>query len=116
MWTKVFLLAAALALIGILYLVERFHRFYFLEQLAKKQKRLSWLLAALLVTGILSSGLIFNWYTMALIIIHLVLIWLLCDLIGWIIRKCRISSDSAKNIVKGTPTSSFGFPSSKTIT
>ena len=89
MWTKVFLLAAALALIGILYLVERFHRFYFLEQLAKKQKRLSWLLAALLVTGILSSGLIFNWYTMALIIIHLVLIWLLCDLIGWIIRKCR---------------------------
>ncbi|MBP0970937.1 MAG: metallophosphoesterase, partial [Oscillospiraceae bacterium] len=82
-------MAAALALIGIIYLVDRFHRFYFLEQLSKKQKRLSWLLAALLVTGILSSGLVFNWYTMALIIIHLVLIWLFCDLVGWIIRKYR---------------------------
>lgn len=89
MWLIVFAVVAALAIISIFYLVSRFHRFRCLEQLGQKHKLLSWVLAALPVAGILSTVFVFNRYTMPVIIVHFMVIWAICDLTAWIIRKIR---------------------------
>lgn len=89
MWVKIFIAVALTALVGIIYLVSRFHRFRCLEQLGQKHKLLSWVIAALLAAGILSTAFLFNRYTMPVLIIYFMVIWIFCDLTAWIIRKIR---------------------------
>ena len=89
MWIAIFAAVTVLAVISIIYLMSRFHRFRCLEILGKKHKLLSWLLAAVPVACILSTGYFINLYTMPVVIIYFMLIWMLCDFTAWIIRKCR---------------------------
>lgn len=87
MWLMIFGAVALAALAGIVYLVRQFHRFRMLEQLSQKHRLLSWILAALPVAMILSTYFI-NRFAMFIVIIHLSVIWLLCSLAAYIIRKC----------------------------
>ena len=89
MWIAIFAAVTVLALISIIYLMSRFHRFRCLKRLGENHKLLSWLLAAVPVAGILSTGYFINLYTMPVVIIYFMLIWMICDFIAWIIRKCR---------------------------
>ncbi len=85
-WLIVILVLAVLALISVIYLVTRFHRFRCLQNLSKNHKILSWLLACVPVAGVACFYFI-NLFTMFVVMIHLMVIWLLCDLIAAIIRK-----------------------------
>ena len=89
MWLMIFIVVAVVAAVSIFYLISRFHRFRCLERLGEKHKLLSWILAAVPVAAILSCGYFINLYTMPVVLIYFMLIWLLCDLTAWIIRKCR---------------------------
>ena len=89
MWIIIFAAVAALAAVSIIYLTSRFHRFRCLERLGERHKLLSWVLALLPVGGILSTGYFINLYTMPVIVIYFMLVWILCDLTAWFIRKIR---------------------------
>lgn len=77
-----------IALLGLVYLVNRFHRFEFIRKIGKERKKLSWLLAVLPVVVIL---LFFYLKTVSTVIfvLHLMVFWLLCDIISMIIKRIR---------------------------
>ena len=100
MWIAIFAAVSVLALISIIYLMSRFHRFRCLEGLGERHKLLSWLLSAVPVAGILSVGYFINLYTMPVVIIYFMLIWMLCDLTAWIVRKIR-KTERTRNYAGG---------------
>ena len=88
MWLGIFTAVALCAIISIVYLVTGFHRFRCLERLAEKHKLLSWL-AALVPVALLLCLYFYNMFTMFTVLIHLMIIWICCDLVCMIIRKLR---------------------------
>jgi len=86
-WVVLFLLMTVLALSGAVYLLTRFHRFSFVQRLAERHKVFSWLICLLPFIAIGCLGFI-NYFTVIVVLVHLFLIWLLCDFAAWIIRKC----------------------------
>lgn len=84
-WILLLALVASIGFLSLFYLITRVRRFSFMRRLSEKHKALSWFLAAVLV-GLLFLFAFINVYSVVIIIIHLALIWLLCDLIAWIIR------------------------------
>ena len=87
-WILLLAGVAALGLGAVFYLVTRIRRFSLLRELAKKNKALSWLLAIALV-GLLFLFAFINVYSVVIIVLHLALFWLLCDLTAWIVRRIR---------------------------
>ena len=88
MWMIIVIVVLVLGLIGVLYLVTRFHRFSVLQRLAESHKLLSWFAALLPVCALTVFALI-NLSTMLVVIIHLMFIWLFCDLAALVIHKLR---------------------------
>jgi len=78
----------ALGLGALFYLVTRVRRFACLQKLAQGHPALSWLLAAALV-GLLFLFARINLYSVAIVVLHLALFWLLCDLAAGILRRIR---------------------------
>lgn len=76
------------AVLGLVYLVNRFHRFECVRRVGEKRKKLSWLLAAL---PVLIIALVFYLQTVSttVFILHLMVFWLLCDVVGMIIKRIR---------------------------
>lgn len=90
LWQVAFLFAGALIVGGVIYLVSRFHQFALLKSIARQNKLLSWLLAAVPVAALgLACCLCFNVTTTIVVVLHLILFWLLCDLAAAIIKKIR---------------------------
>lgn len=88
LWFLLLIFVGVLGLGAFVYLVTRVRRFSFMRALSKKHKALSWLLA------VASAGLLFlfafiNVYSVVIVVLHLALIWLLCDLAAWIVRRIR---------------------------
>ena len=95
LWRVFFILMAIIAATGVIYLVTRFHRFSPLKRIARQRKALSWLLAAVPV-ALISCFYFINFITMAVVLLHVILIWLICDLIAWGIGRAhrwRLSPD-----------------------
>ena len=88
LWILLLLFVGTLALGALFYLVTRVRRFSFMRRLAKEHKALSWLLAVAAV-GLLFLFAFVNLYTVVIAVLHLALIWLICDLIAWIVRRIR---------------------------
>ena len=86
LWRLMPVLAAALVLGGSAYIVVRTHRFGFLQALAQRHKLLSWLLALIPMGLVGLVGLAFNITAMAVVFLHLLLAWLLCDGVWLIVR------------------------------
>ena len=85
------ILLSALALLGlasVFYLVTRFRRFRFMRVLAVRHNGLAWFLSAAAVGLFFLFGLI-NVYAVVIAILHLAVIWILCDLAAFIIGKIR---------------------------
>ena len=99
MWIAIFTVVGALAIAGIFFLITRFHRFRCLERLAERHKLLSWVLAAVPVAALLCTYFI-NLFTMFVVVIHCMFIWIVCDFIAWIIRKCR-KTERTRNYAGG---------------
>lgn len=76
------------ALAGMWYLVSRFHKFQVIKRVAERSRVLSWIFAVIPVAAIACFAFI-GITALVVIILHLVLIWLLCDLAAYIIKKVR---------------------------
>ena len=83
MWNIILAAALAVLLAGAIWLIAAFHRFTPIRRLGKRRRALSWLVAALPVAAVgLGFGLLVNVPTAFVVLLHLLLIWLLCALIG----------------------------------
>lgn len=85
-WAIVFGGLILLGAASVFYLLTRFHRFAPFQRLGQSHRALSWLAAALPVLALFGFAVI-NIPTVIVVLIHLMVIWILCDLIGLIVRK-----------------------------
>lgn len=86
MWRLLIGAVGGILVIGAVYLVRRIHRFSFLQKYGEKHRVLSWL-AAILLSSSLGLFAFINVPTMAVIALHLIIAFLLCDLLAWIAGK-----------------------------
>ena len=95
MWQFFFIFFISLALGGAAYLVTRVHRFTLLRRLAERHRALSWLLSVAAV-ALLGLFALINVWTVVVVLLHLMVAWMLCDLAAFIVRKARRASDGEK--------------------
>ena len=99
MWLIILVLVLAASIGGIFFLVTRFHRFGIIKKISSSNKKLSWFLAALpVVLTILLPTILLNIWATMIILIHLFVFWLLCELTGRLagrIRKKELNSTIA---------------------
>lgn len=88
LWFLLLFFAGLLGLAALFYLVTRVRRFSFMRALHKEHKALSWLLA-LAAVGLLCLFAFINLYSVVIVVLHLALVWLLCDLGAWIVLRIR---------------------------
>ena len=74
------------ALIGLIYLLTRFHRFRPIKALAGKSRFLSWI-AALVPVLLLVLLCVFDMINGVITVIHLFVFWIFCDIAGYFIRR-----------------------------
>lgn len=86
LWMFFFAAMGAACLGGAVYLVTRFHRFGCPQALAARSRALSWLLAAVPV-ALLGCFALINVTTLAVVFLHLLVIWPICDLIARIVQR-----------------------------
>ena len=87
-WFTLLAAVAALGLGALFYLVTRVRRFSCLRRLAETHRGLSWLLATGAV-GLLFLFWLVNLYAVFIVVLHLALFWLLCDLVAWVVKRIR---------------------------
>lgn len=88
MWLAILLITLLVFGLVVLYLITRVKKFYLIEKLAKGSGRKRNLIACLLViTGIIGASLTLNFVNTIVILIHLAVFWLLCDLFAWFVKK-----------------------------
>lgn len=103
-WLIIFAVLLIICLSGTFYLITRFHKFGFIQKIAEKHKKLSWLLCLLPLGGICCFAMI-NTYAVIIILLHLIAFWLVADLIGKIIR--RITKKERRFYIEGVATILF---------
>ena len=74
-----------IALFSLFYLWTRFHRFSFIMKVAEKRKAVSWLFAAIPILVIVYAAYLEPVSTVV-VLLHLLVVWLIADLPGWIVR------------------------------
>ena len=85
-WLLLFLILLLMCIGGAFYLITRFHRFSAIERLGEKHKVLSWLASIIPLGGIACFGFI-NMYSVIVVMLHLIIFWLIADLIARIVQK-----------------------------
>ncbi len=83
------LLFAALCIlfgIGAIYVTRRFHQFTWVQKISERNQLLSWIVSLLPLAVSACFGII-NVYAAAIVLLHLVVIWLLCDCIAYFVKK-----------------------------
>ena len=88
LWRIFSILMIVIAATGVIYLITCFHRFSPVQRIARRSRILSGLLAAVPV-ALISSFILINVTAMAVVLLHVIVIWLLCDLIAWCIGRAR---------------------------
>ncbi len=86
MWAVIFIAMIIFAVVSVIYLVSRFHQFGFVKQIAEKHKVLSWFVAVIPV-ALVACSYFYNISTMIVLMIHLFVAFLLCDIVFLLIRK-----------------------------
>ena len=66
----------------------RFHKFIFVQKVSEKSKWLS-LLISLTPIAIIFLFLFINIYTVFVVLVHLAVIWLVCDFVAFIVKRIR---------------------------
>lgn len=87
MWLAILSVMLAFALAGTAYIVCGFHRFSFLKKLGNSHPFLAWLAAAGIAAAVCGAWAIVNISTVIVVMVHLFIIWLICDIIAGIVRK-----------------------------
>lgn len=83
------------AIAALLYFVFGFHRFRLVKKIAEKNKVLSWFIAFIPVLVIIAF-LVFKTVATVIVVLHLLAFWVICDLLGRIIR--RLSNRTAMKV------------------
>ena len=86
MWLAIFAAMLLVSVGGAVYLVRGVHRFSFLKKLGEKHRLLSWILSAALLSLTGFFALINSW-TVIVVLIHLFVFWLVCDIVAAVYRK-----------------------------
>lgn len=89
MWLAIFGAVLLFAVAGAVYIVCGFHRFSFVKKLGEKHRFLAWVLAAVIAVAVCGAWTIVNVWSVAVVMIHLFIIWLFCDIIAAIVHKIR---------------------------
>ena len=79
-------IAILIMILGFLYLISRFRKFCFVQRLAGGRKWLTWVIAVLPILVIVYFG-FQDLINTVIAVLHLMIFWLLCDLIGRIPKK-----------------------------
>lgn len=95
-WLLLFLILFLITALGTVYLVTRFHRFSFIKRLGEKHKQLSWAVSFLPLAGIAGVGFL-NFYSVIIILLHLIVFWLIADMIAFVVRKA-LKKERRRNI------------------
>lgn len=97
MWTLIFGAILLGGIIGIIYLVTRFARFSIVRKIAKGRKIICFLIGLVPVLLLLfSTGIALGAMNAAICIIHLMVIWLICDGISKIAGKIHPLGEESK--------------------
>ncbi|MGN0614023.1 MAG: metallophosphoesterase [Porcipelethomonas sp.] len=100
MWRIVFVFLVIAFGFGIWYLISRVREFGFIRKAARENNKRTWLLAAIVTAVFLAAAILgFGLMNGIVIVIHLVVIWLICDLVVRIAGK--ISGRELKNAFTG---------------
>ena len=90
LWSVLFGTMFIAAAAGLIYLITRFHKFELFKRTAKEHRFLSWILAVVPVAALVVCLILaINAFSMIVVILHLIVAWLICDLIGFIVKKIR---------------------------
>lgn len=81
-----FAILLILAIGGSFYLARAFHRFSFVQKIAEKHPKIAWMISFVPIAILVIVG-IFNVFTGIVSAIHLIIIWMLFDAVGYILRK-----------------------------
>lgn len=100
MWVVIFGSLMLAGVLGLFYLLTRFHKFAPMQRLAQKHRFLSWLLALVPLGAVCLFALI-NIPALIVVLIHLAVIWLVCDLAGAIVRKIAKKTERRRYIEGG---------------
>lgn len=88
-WAVLFGALIICAILSAIYVVIQTHKFNVIQKLSRKNKIVSWIVASTPLL-IVSCFTFINVFAAVIVLLHLVIIWILCDLIFFVIRKiCR---------------------------
>ncbi len=112
-WGILFIVMILLTLGAVFYLASRFRRFSFMQGLCREHKVLSWT-AGLIPTAACGLFAFINVWTAIVVLIHLLVIWGICDFIAFVIRKIsgkkrRFNIEGAAAILLTTAYLSVGW-------
>lgn len=93
MWIIIFASVFVAGVGGIIYLIKAFQRFSFMKKLSEKNKIAALVISIAAISVIGGVWLIINGMTMLLVLIHLFIFWIICDIAAFVIKKlCGKSS------------------------
>lgn len=95
MWLVIFGLTFLFAAGGIIYLYTRFQRFYVVRRIAGDRKVIRWLLALIPIL-VLGCYYLIDRMNAIVVVLNMMLIWIIGDIICWIIRKIRRTDTGKK--------------------
>jgi hypothetical protein len=98
-WIVGMIVVLLLSAVGIIYVISRTRRLGFVKKVWKKNKLLGAVLSLLPILLCLPFGII-NIWSVIIVLLHLILIWALCDFVGFIVNKIR-KRERRKNYING---------------
>ena len=87
MWNLILTIIGLIGLIAVIYVARRIHRFSFIKRFGEKHKFLAWIASFLAVAAVVGLFALINLYAVVIVLLHLLFAFLLCDLVGFIVRK-----------------------------
>lgn len=98
LWGVLFLSMMILSVLGVIYLMTRFHRFGIIQRLAEKHKAAAWIVSALPICAVMLLSVI-SIFAAIVALLHLMLFWLIADGIAFAVRK--IAKKPRKRNIEG---------------
>ncbi len=97
MWLVIFGLVMIGTLAGLIYLIFRLHKFQAIKRLTKGQKKRKWIVSILFVLVFMAFCRI-NMVNTMIIVLHLMIFWLIADLIAMIWRRLHHENGGSKTV------------------
>lgn len=98
LWGVLFLSMMILSVLGVIYLLTRFHRFGIIQKLSEKHKVMSWIVSALPICAVMLLTVI-NIFAAIVALLHLMLFWAIFDIGAFAVRK--ITQKPRKRNIEG---------------